>query len=200
MAKDPAFLFYFRDFLVGTEFMSPEEVGHYIRILCHMADKGRLTLKHMQSICKAYGPAHELHNHFKTDENELFYNERLESELEKRRNYTQSRRENASHAHKAYAQHMGNANANGNTNTTIPNTDPIFKGNHKFIPPSLDDVRSYIQEKGSSVSPDAFHAYYESNGWVQGKNKPIKNWKACLKTWEIRNQDNPKGRQMNDLN
>ena len=28
--KDPAVLFYFQDFLVGTEFMTDEEVGQYI--------------------------------------------------------------------------------------------------------------------------------------------------------------------------
>jgi len=31
--KDPAVLFYFQDFLVGTEFMSDEEVGKYIFVL-----------------------------------------------------------------------------------------------------------------------------------------------------------------------
>lgn len=114
MSKDPAFLFYFRDFLVSTEFLSSEEVGDYIRILCHMADKGHLTLKHMQSICKAYGTAHALHNKFKIDEKGLFYNERLEVEVEKRRFYTESRRINAKHMHKHMPKHMGNANINAN--------------------------------------------------------------------------------------
>lgn len=36
--KDPAVLFYFQDFLVGTDFMTADEVGKYIRILCHQAD------------------------------------------------------------------------------------------------------------------------------------------------------------------
>lgn len=110
MSKDPAFLFYFRDFLVSTELMTPEEVGLYIRILCHMADKGRLTIEHMQSICKAYGIAHVLHSRFKIDENGLYYNLRLEQEVVKRCNYTKSRRENAKHMHK----HMGNRDANAN--------------------------------------------------------------------------------------
>ena len=44
--KDPAVLFYFQDFLVGTEFMTDDEVGKYIRILCHQADKGALTDVH----------------------------------------------------------------------------------------------------------------------------------------------------------
>jgi len=50
--KDPAVLFYFQDFLVGTEFMTDEEVGKYIRILCHQADKGPLTEYQVKKICK----------------------------------------------------------------------------------------------------------------------------------------------------
>ena len=34
MGKDPAFLFYFRDFLVSTSFMTFEELGAYIKLLC----------------------------------------------------------------------------------------------------------------------------------------------------------------------
>lgn len=53
MAKDPAVLFYYQDFLVGTQFMSDKEVGQYIRILCNQADKGHLTKKQVLSICRA---------------------------------------------------------------------------------------------------------------------------------------------------
>ena len=49
--KDPAVLFYFQDFLVGTEFMTDDEVGKYIRILCHQADKGVLTERQVLRIC-----------------------------------------------------------------------------------------------------------------------------------------------------
>ena len=46
--KDPAFLLYYTDFLVGTAFMTNEEVGMYIRILCNIADKGSLTEYQME--------------------------------------------------------------------------------------------------------------------------------------------------------
>ena len=108
MAKDPAFLFYHHDFLIGTEFMSAEETGLYIRILCHLADKGRLSLEHMQSICKGYAFSTNLKNKFLQDSDGLFYNERLRKEVEKRQLYSESRRKNA----KAYAEHMGNRNEN----------------------------------------------------------------------------------------
>lgn len=51
--------------------------------------------------------------------------------------------------------------------------------------PTLEEVQAYIQERGSAVDPALFHAHYEANGWVQGnRGKPVKNWKACVITWE----------------
>ena len=38
--KAPAFQFYAADFLVGTSDMTNEEVGIYIRLLCHQWAKG----------------------------------------------------------------------------------------------------------------------------------------------------------------
>ena len=55
-----------------------------------------------------------------------------------------------------------------------------------FIPPTLEEVKTYFAERGTSISPEAFWAHYEANGWVQSRGKPIKNWKACLTTWEQR--------------
>ena len=58
----------------------------------------------------------------------------------------------------------------------------------RFVPPTLDEVTAYCKEKGYTFSPEAFHAYYEANGWVQGKGKPIKKWQACCVTWQQREQ------------
>ena len=55
-----------------------------------------------------------------------------------------------------------------------------------FIPPTLEEVKAYFAERGTSINPEAFWAHYEANGWVQSRGKPIKNWKACLTTWEQR--------------
>ena len=41
-SKSPAFQFYARDFSEGTRALSAEEVGSYIRLLCHQWDKGSL--------------------------------------------------------------------------------------------------------------------------------------------------------------
>jgi hypothetical protein len=54
----------------------------------------------------------------------------------------------------------------------------------KFVPPTLDEVKAYIKEKGYNFDAEGFLAFYEANGWVQGSSrKPIKSWKACCVTW-----------------
>lgn len=60
----------------------------------------------------------------------------------------------------------------------------------KFFPPSVDDVRSYCDERGNSVNPESFVAYYSSNGWKVGRN-PMKDWKAAVRTWENKEKSRP---------
>lgn len=112
LMKDPAFLFYFQDFLVGTEFMNNEEKGIYITILCHLADKGTLSHDQILSICKGYAFSEMLQNKFKLNEEGKYYNERLRYEVAKRKKYAEGRRENAKGQGKAYAKHMENENKN----------------------------------------------------------------------------------------
>lgn len=63
-----------------------------------------------------------------------------------------------------------------------------------FTPPSLDEVKTYFAERGTTIDPESFWAYYEANGWVQSRGKPIRNWKACLLTWERRRGEFGDGR------
>ena len=56
------------------------------------------------------------------------------------------------------------------------------------IRPSLDDVIAYCRERRNGVDPQKWFDYYSANGWKVGKN-PMKDWKACVRTWE---RNNPK--------
>ena len=56
----------------------------------------------------------------------------------------------------------------------------------RFSPPSVEDVRAYCVERGNAVDAERFCDYYAANGWVQGKGKPIKDWRATVRTWERR--------------
>ena len=52
-----------------------------------------------------------------------------------------------------------------------------------FSPPTLEEVDSYIREKGYTVDAERFVNFYESKGWYVGKNK-MKNWHAAIATWQ----------------
>lgn len=58
----------------------------------------------------------------------------------------------------------------------------------RFTPPTLDELKDYVWEKGYHFDPEAFMAYYESNGWKVGRNS-MKNWKSACKTWEARQKE-----------
>lgn len=53
----------------------------------------------------------------------------------------------------------------------------------RFIPPTLEEVIDYCNERQNNVDPAQFIDYYTTNGWKVGKNK-MKDWKASVRTWE----------------
>lgn len=52
-----------------------------------------------------------------------------------------------------------------------------------FVKPTVEEVKAYCVERKNNVNPDKFIDFYESKGWLIGKN-PMKDWKACVRTWE----------------
>ena len=64
----------------------------------------------------------------------------------------------------------------------------------RFVKPTLYDVQTYCLERGNTIDPQAFIDFYESNGWMVGKNR-MKDWKAAIRTWESRNATRPKAQQ-----
>lgn len=58
-----------------------------------------------------------------------------------------------------------------------------------FTPPTIEEVSAYCQERQNGINPQAFIDYYEASGWRRGDTK-IKNWKACVRTWERREKNN----------
>ena len=75
-----------------------------------------------------------------------------------------------------------------NTNeisTYKQNTNDKSKGAPRFTPPTIDEVKAYCIERNNSIDPEAFIDFYESVGWKIG-NKPMKDWRAAVRTWEKR--------------
>ena len=52
-----------------------------------------------------------------------------------------------------------------------------------FVPPTVDEVGFYCAERNNSVDAERFVDFYQSKGWMVGKNK-MKDWRAAVHTWE----------------
>lgn len=59
----------------------------------------------------------------------------------------------------------------------------------KFIPPTVDEVAAYCRERKNDINAESFVDFYESKGWLIGKNK-MKDWRAAVRTWERNNYSN----------
>ena len=95
--------------------MSDEQVGKYIKLLCYQHQKGHLTERDMLKICSTHDE--DIFSKFEKDENGLYYNVRLQQEIEKRKAYSESRRQNRikkdmNNISNTYDKHMENENEN----------------------------------------------------------------------------------------
>lgn len=85
-------------------------------------------------------------------------------------------------------------------NNTACNSTSNREGKEKtasrFIPPTLEEVQSYCQERKNTVDPGRFIDYYASKGWYIGKNK-MKDWRAAVRNWERTEKNAPQPVTMN---
>ena len=68
--------------------------------------------------------------------------------------------------------------------------DRLSNSNDRFTPPTPTDVERYATEKGLTIDADKFCDFYESKGWMVGKNK-MKDWKAAVRGWCSRDKAQP---------
>ena len=66
---------------------------------------------------------------------------------------------------------------------------PKERATKPFAKPTREEVRQYCAERGGKVDADRFYDFYETNGWRQGKDKKIRDWRAAVRTWESKNSD-----------
>lgn len=66
----------------------------------------------------------------------------------------------------------------------------------RFAPPSVDEVRAYCAERNNGIDPQSFIDFYESKGWMVGKNH-MRDWKAAVRTWERNRTKPPNGKKSN---
>ena len=51
--------------------------------------------------------------------------------------------------------------------------------------PTVEEIAAYCAERKNGINAQAFYDFYQSRGWLIGKS-PMKDWKACVRTWEQR--------------
>ena len=194
MNKDPAFLFYSSDFLVGTMLMSNDQVGKYIRLMCLAHQKGGyLTKEDMFKICNEDDK--DVLSKFEKDGNDIYYNERLLSEIVKRKKYSDSRRNNRkgkteekeedmSIICESYEPHMENENINisikskslnKNKDKTISNKLGEFK--NVIL---SDEEKAKIDEQGLTDYINQLSIYLAQTG------KKYKSHYATILNWSRR--------------
>ena len=78
----------------------------------------------------------------------------------------------------------------------IKNDKNDKKESSRFTPPTVEEVRAYCSERKNGINPERFIDFYQTKGWMVGKNK-MKDWKAAIRTWEQR--DRQKGEPEDDI-
>ena len=112
--------------------MSFEQRGKYIVLLCLQHQQGHLTDEDMKNICKTYDA--KIYSKFIQAEDGFYYNERMKIECEKRKKYSDSRRQNRTSKSikednicESYDKHMENENILINKGVLLKKRETEFK-------------------------------------------------------------------------
>ena len=96
--------------------------------------------------------------------------------------------------HTTDTQNKNDKNIEEEKDNNIPLYNPPTEEKPKrtrkqFVIPTVEEVAAYCQERNNGIDPQAFIDYYDSCGWMVG-NKPMKDWKAAVRTWENKRKAN----------
>ena len=153
--KDPAFLFYSSDFLMGVSDLTMEERGQYITLMCLQHQKGHLTDRTV-GLALGYGwvsTNSEVLKKFTKDEKGSYFNKRLESEIEKRGKHLERQRENGSKGGRPKTQ----------TQTqTEPNTKPRCEPKQKPLEDENDNENENVIREEIGSQEGKFLKFWEA--------------------------------------
>jgi len=165
--KDPAFLFYPEKFINGTMFMTNEQTGKYIKLLCHEHQNGGLIDK--DDFNNFVGDDKKLRAKFiETDDG--FFNEKLMSEIEKRKVKSENMSVNAKIRWNEHKQKQCNCITNVDANAMQPlNKD-------KDINTTKDLINKYTED---------FEKFWKVYPKKIGKGKAFQSWKKIRPSREL---------------
>lgn len=137
------------------------------------------------------------------NDGETFWSKSVNARMTKRTSIVEKRKAAAASRWQSTANQQMQSTSNANAiqhdakekkrkeKESISNDIEREKPQKRFVPPTLEEVQAYIQEKGYSVDAESFIAFYQSKNWYVGKNK-MKDWKAAILTWEKREKETPR--------
>lgn len=76
----------------------------------------------------------------------------------------------------------------GSKSEAKPNLEKPKETQSVFIKPTIDEIKNYCLERKNNVNAESFSNYYEARGWKL-KGIQMKDWKACVRTWEQNNNN-----------
>jgi uncharacterized protein YdaU (DUF1376 family) len=186
------------DYASHTQHLDEIEDLAYRRMLdyCYLNEIGlpesvneiaRLIRMRTHSVCIA----NVLREFFTLHSDGMWRSDRVEREI-------QAFRDKSGKAAKAARKRWDKADANAlpthsernaNHKPLTINQEPVKESRASpFAPPTLSEVADYISENRYPVDPSRFIDFYESKGWMVGKNK-MKCWKAAVRTWSKRDEN-----------
>ena len=209
--KAPAFQLYTDDFLAGTLEMSQEEVGQFIRLLCHQWNRGWIPVEtEKQQRLTGGCVSVDVLVKFRLCEDGFLRNERLESvrterglflqqQSKKGQQSAEKRRlatlENQPEVNRTSTEVQPDTQPDGQptpqpeSNSPSPSPSPIIKiqadkpPRVRFQKPTVEELTAEAIKIGLPITEvDKFFNYYESIGWKVGKNS-MKSWPATMKGW-----------------
>ena len=205
--KAPAFQLYTDDFLAGTLEMSQEEVGQFIRLLCHQWNRGWIPVEtEKQQRLTGGCVSVDVLVKFRLCEDGFLRNERLESVRTERGIFLQQQSKKGQQSAEkrrlaaleiqpelnrtsTEVQPDGQPTPQPESNSPSPSPSPITKiqadkpPRVRFQKPTVEELTAEAIKIGLPLPEvDKFWNYYESNGWKVGKNS-MKSWPATMKGW-----------------
>jgi uncharacterized protein YdaU (DUF1376 family) len=206
--KPPAFQFYADDFLAGTADMTAEEVGVFVRLLCHSWSKDGLVdddhrLMLLAGQCQASSLAHAK-TKFRITDGKL-RNVRQEQERQKQADFRQKQAANGKKRWLGDAKPMPSLMPNTCSPSPSPSTkEPVHTQVDFAERPSWDEVKAHCAIIGLvEWRARVWFDEMEGSGWKDRHNRNVTQWRPLLNTvktyWEADGRPmTPKGQHANN--
>ncbi len=185
MAKGYVPIFF--DWLETTQDLTAEEKGNLIdAVVLYACGK---EYEHL--LCGACRIAFRFMQG-QVDRNAKISKLRQEARLGKKQDGNQEQNTTNENKPEQNASSLPNKNNNKNDNKNKNNNnagDPP----RRFTPPTVAEVAAYCKERNNGINPDYFVDYYAARGWVLSNGKQVRDWRACVRTWENRAKERGDG-------